>query len=188
MEPAALAWSDPTARNDGNDGNDLAFLCLNTSLHCWEDLQVYNSAETVHVHSSVQAFQRLAADEGRAWKRSLAFLQPYGNVLMRDCMLHFACKQNLYAHLVSPRMLTGYVEAWLVYTNVDVLVQEVHARNDGMDAAAHAMLCEVAHDMYRQVMLQDVTGERKRAVWFYDTNSRKRQRKQRAALPWDARG
>ena len=110
------------------------------------------------------------------WKRALQRLQPYGSVLMRDRMLQFACRHDLHRHLVLPRTVTGYVEAWLAYNNVDVLVQEVHARHKGVDPATHGLLCEMAHDMYRQAMLAAATGQRKRAVWFYDTNTRKKRK------------
>jgi len=166
-----------------DDNNDLCFLCLDSKLQLWERLAFDDSAHAQGLGSSVVAFERIAGDEGKSWKHDLRRLQPYSSTLMRDRMLQFACRHDLHTHLVSPGTVTGYVEAWLAYTNVRVLVQEVHARQQHMHPATHGLLCEMAHDMYRQAMLAAATGQRKRAVWFYDTNTRKK----RKFSAWDAR-
>ena len=136
----------------------------------------YDQAQPQSLGTSVEAFERIAGDEGARWKHALRRLQPYSSTLMRDRMLQFACRHDLHTHLVSPRTVMGYVEAWLACTNVSVLVQEVHARQQGMHPATQGLLCEMAHDMYRQAMLAAATGQRKRAVWFYDTNTRKKRK------------
>jgi len=159
-----------------DDNNDLCFLCLDTKLQRWERLAFDDSAHAQGLGSSVVAFERIAGDEGKSWKHDLRRLQPYSSTLMRDRMLQFACRHDLHTHLLSLRTVTGYVEAWLAYTNVRVLVQEVHARQQRMHPATHGLLCEMAHDMYRQAMLAAATGQRKRAVWFYDTNTRKKRK------------
>ena len=166
-----------------DDNNDLCFLCLDSKLQRWERLAFDDSAHAQDLRSSVVAFERIAGDEGKSWKHDLRRLQPYSSTLMHDRMLQFACRHDLHTHLVSPRTVMGYVEAWLACTNVSVLVQEVHARQQGMHPATQGLLCEMAHDMYRQAMLAAATGQRKRAVWFYDTNTRKK----RKFCAWDAR-
>ena len=159
-----------------SDNNDLCFLCLDSKLQRWERLAFDDSAHAQGLGSSVVAFERIAGDEGKSWKHDLRRLQPYSSTLMRDRMLQFACRHDLHTHLLSPRTVTGYVEAWLAYTNVSVMVQEVHARQQRMHPATHGLLCEMAHDMYRQAMLAAAAGQRKRAVWFYDTNTRKKRK------------
>ena len=169
-------FSSHTESENLSDNNDLCFLCLDSKLQRWERLAFDDSAHAQGLGSSVVAFERIAGGEGKSWKHDLRRLQSYSSTLMRDRMLRFACRHDLHTHLVSPRTVTGYVEAWLAYTNVSVLVHEVHARQQHMHTAAHGLLCEMAHDMYRQAMLAAATGQRKRAVWFYDTNTRKKRK------------
>jgi len=165
------------------ENNDLGFLCLDSGLERWERLALDDHAQSQGLGSSVVAFERIAGEEGARWKHALRRLQPYSSTLMRDCMLQFACRHHLHTHLVSPGTVMGYVEAWLAYTNVSVLVQEAHARQQDMHPATQGLLCEMAHDMYRQAMLAAANGQRKRAVWFYDTNTRKK----RKLGAWDTR-
>jgi len=165
------------------ENNDLGFLCLDSGLERWERLALDDQTQSGGFGSSVLAFERMAGEEGARWKHALRRLQPYSSTLMRDGMLQFACRHHLHTHLVSARTVMGYVEAWLAYTNVSVLVQEAHARQQDMHPATRGLLCEMAHDMYRQAMLAAATGQRKRAVWFYDTNTRKK----RKLGAWDAR-
>jgi hypothetical protein len=169
-------FSSHTESENLSDNNDLCFLCLDSKLQRWERLAFDDSAHAQGLGSSVVAFERIAGGEGKSWKHDLRRLQSYSSTLMRDRMLRFACRHDLHTHLVSPRTVTGYVEAWLAYTNVSVLVHEVHARQQRMHPATHGLLCEMAHDMYRQAMLAAATGQRKRAVWFYDTNTRKKRK------------
>lgn len=172
-EPAVAGECGDDEARTRDEENDLAFLCLNLNMPPWERLETRAADNMGALRPCVHAFLRQLGREGDEWKRWLSFLRPYGVSLMRDSILPFALNNNIYTYLLQRQTVVAYVEAWLVYSNVKVLVEEVETRYEGTDANTRGLACAMAHDMYQNAMFRALHGPRKRAVWFYDVKSRK---------------